>query len=138
MLIVNDNLKIPLAEFTYQFARSSGPGGQNVNKVNTKVLLRWEVKKSPSLPESVRQRFLERYGNRINAEGEFLLTSTRYRDQKRNVEDCLEKLAELLRAVATPPRKRKKTKPTRGSKERRLKEKKQRGERKEGRGGNWD
>jgi len=138
MLIVTDNLKIPLAEFTYQFARSSGPGGQNVNKVNTKVLLRWEVTKSESLPEAVRQRFLARYGNRINSEGQFLLTSTRYRDQKRNIEDCLEKLADMLREVAKPPRPRKKTKPTRGSKERRLKEKKQRSDRKDGRSGNWD
>jgi len=138
MLIVTDTLKIPLSEFTYQFARSSGPGGQNVNKVNTKVLLRWEVTKSESLPEAVRQRFLESHGNRINSEGELLLTSTRYRDQKRNIEDCLEKLAELLRAVAKPPRKRRKTKPTRGSKERRLKQKKQRGDTKDGRRGKWD
>lgn len=138
MLIVTDNLKIPLAEFTYQFSRSSGPGGQNVNKVNTKVLLRWEVTKSESLPEAVRQRFIARYGNRINAEGQFLLTSTRYRDQKRNIEDCLEKLADMLREVAKPPRARRKTKPTRGSKERRLKEKKQRSDRKDGRRGNWD
>ena len=138
MLVVGDKLRIPLEEFAFQYARSSGPGGQNVNKVNTKVQLRWEVTRSPSLPEAVRQRFLEKNKNRINADGEFQISSTRYRDQKRNQEDCLEKLRELLLAVLEPPKKRKKTKPTRGSKERRLKEKKQRGERKEGRRGNWD
>jgi ribosome-associated protein len=138
VLVVSDKLKIPLAEFSFQFARSSGPGGQNVNKVNTKVQLRWAVTRSPSLPEAVRQRFLDKYGNRINAEGELQISSTRYRDQKRNQEDCLEKLAELLRAVAEPPKKRKKTRPTRGSKERRLKDKKQQSERKEGRRGKWD
>lgn len=138
MLIVSDKLKIPLDEFAFQYARSSGPGGQNVNKVNTKVQLRWAVTRSPSLTEAIRQRFLAKYGNRINAEGEFQISSTRYRDQKRNQEDCLEKLAELLRAVAEPPKSRKKTKPTRGSKERRLKEKKRQSERKDGRRGNWD
>ncbi len=138
MLIITDTLQIPIAEFSFQYARSSGPGGQNVNKVNTKVLLRWPITTSASLPESVRQRFLAAYGNRVNAEGELLITSTRYRDQKRNQEDCLEKLTEMLRAVAKPPVKRRKTKPTRGSKERRLKDKKQRGERKDGRSGSWD
>ncbi len=130
MLIINRRIRIPLREFDFQFARSGGPGGQNVNKVNTKAILRWEVERSPSLPESVRERFLARFRRRITREGEFVLTSQRFRDQGRNVADCLEKLREMLEEVSRPPVKRKPTKPSRGAKERRLKEKHQRGEKK--------
>ena len=119
-LDVGGKLEIPLSEFDLHFARSSGPGGQNVNKVNSKVVLYWTVTASPSLPEAVRQRFLARYGHRLTADGVLVLGSDRFRDQKRNVDDCLDKLREMLLAVLTPPKPRKKTKPTKGSKERRL------------------
>src|SRR5215469_6616704 len=86
-LTVNNRVRIPFDEFEFSYARSSGPGGQNVNKVNSKALLRWPVRTSPSLPEPMRQRFLSRYGNRVTAEGDVLISSQRYRDQAKNVDD---------------------------------------------------
>ncbi len=120
MLIVNTEIRVRLREFRFSFSRSSGAGGQNVNKLNTKATLRWEVARSQGLPKDVRARFLERYRRRITADGELVLTSQRFRDQGRNVADCLEKLRGMLTAVARPPRPRKATKPTRASVERRL------------------
>lgn len=124
MLVVAPHIQIPPAEFEFTYARSSGPGGQNVNKVNSKAVLRWQATKSPSLPEAVRSRFLAKYGSRLTGDGELLITSERYRDQPRNIDDCLEKLREMLLSVAVAPKKRKKTKPSRASKERRLDSKK--------------
>ncbi len=120
MLIVSRQLQIPLAEFEITFARSSGPGGQNVNKVNSKALLRWAPGRSPSLPEAVRERFLQKYANRLTNEGDLLVSSQRYRDAPRNCQDCLEKLGAMLLAVVHAPKHRRATRPTRGSKERRL------------------
>jgi ribosome-associated protein len=97
-----------------------------VNKVSSKAVLRWPVTASPSLPEDVRQRFLERFGNRVTTEGELVLSSERFRDQKRNQEDCLEKLRAMLLDVAVPPKERRPTKPTRGSQRRRLQNKQER------------
>lgn len=130
-LVVNNKIKIPTDELHFTFARSSGPGGQHVNKTATKAVLRWPLKESPHLPEGVRNRFVRRYANRITSEGELLLNSQRYRDQARNVEDCLEKLRAMLAGVAYPPKKRKPTRPSKASKERRLKEKKRRSQRKQ-------
>ncbi|HEX7380158.1 MAG TPA: alternative ribosome rescue aminoacyl-tRNA hydrolase ArfB [Pirellulales bacterium] len=134
-LKVNNRLCIPLEEFEFSYARSSGPGGQNVNKVNSKVLLRWPVQTSPSLPEAVRERFLDRFRNRITASGDVLISSQRFRDQPRNVADCLDKLREMLIAVAAPPTRRKRTKPTRGSIKRRLEGKRHKSEKKQSRRG---
>ena len=131
MLNVNDRIAIPLTEFDFSFARSGGPGGQNVNKVNTKVTLRWSPSKSSGLPADVRERFVERYHRRMTKDGEFILHSQRFRDQGRNVADCLDKLRELLLAVATAPKKRKPTRRSRGSIERRLKDKKQSSQKKQ-------
>ncbi len=130
MLRVNHRIQIPYTEFDFSFSRSGGPGGQNVNKVNTKVTLRWDVKKSPTLPDDVRDRFCRRNQRRITNEGEFVMHSQRYRDQGRNVADCLEKLRELLLEVAVAPKKRKPTRRTKGSVERRLKDKRAASERK--------
>ena len=135
MLVVTPRLKIPLSEFEFTFARSSGPGGQNVNKVNTKATLRWPITRSPSLPETVRQRFLTKYGNRVTGDGDLVLQSQRFRDAGRNVADCLEKLRAMLAEVAVAPKKRKPTKPTRASVRRRLDDKRKRSEKKQSRRG---
>jgi len=131
MLVVNSRLKIPLREFQFTFARSSGPGGQNVNKVNTKALLRWPVMTSPSLPESVRRRLVSKAGRRINAEGDLLIVSQRFRDAGRNVADCLEKLRKLLAEAAAVPKRRKRTKPSRASVRRRLDQKRKQSQKKQ-------
>lgn len=132
-LAVNSRLRIPLDEFEFTFTRSSGPGGQNVNKVSSKALLRWPIRTSPSLPEAVRGRFLSKYGNRVTSDGDFLISSQRYRDQRKNIDDCLEKLRVMLAEAAAPPVHRKRTRPTRGSIERRLQTKRQKSARKQGR-----
>ena len=136
MLDIDGKLKIPLRGLRFEYVRSSGPGGQNVNKVASKARLFWDVTSSPSLPEAVRARFLDAYSTRVTGEGILVLSSSRYRDQGRNVADCLEKLRGMLQAVAKPPKQRRATKPTKGSVRRRLEAKKQRGERKRERGKN--
>ena len=119
MLHIPPNIHIPEAELEFTFVRSSGPGGQNVNKVNSKAVLRWNVRASTSLPPAVRDRFLQRFGSRLTVAGELIVTSQRHRDQGRNAEDCLEKAREMLQSVAKPPKTRRKTKPSRASQERR-------------------
>jgi ribosome-associated protein len=115
MLIVNSRIRIPASQLQFTFVRSSGPGGQNVNKVSSKAVLRFRVAESPSLPDDVRDRFLARYRSRVTTEGDIIVTSQRYRDQGRNVADALEKLHAMIAAVARPPTKRKPTKPSRAS-----------------------
>jgi ribosome-associated protein len=126
MLEVTPKLQIPETEFEWSFARSGGPGGQNVNKVASKAVLRWDVMQSPSVPGDVKDRFCAQNRGRITTEGELVLSSERTRSQLLNRQDCLDILASLLLAATKVPRRRKKTRPTRGSKERRLHEKKQR------------
>ncbi len=117
---MDDRIAIPPRELELSFARSGGPGGQNVNKVSSKVTLRWDVGHSPSLPDDVRARFLQRFANRISADGVLVLQSQRHREQQRNVDDCHARLAAMLREVARPPRERRPTRPTRSSVRRRL------------------
>ena len=124
-LAINTRIRIPLDEFEFSFVRSSGPGGQNVNKVNSKAVLRWPVRQSPSLPDEVRERFLTRHANKVSVEGDLVLTSQRYRDQQRNIDDCLEKVRLLVVEVATLPKKRRPTKVSRGAKESRLQAKRE-------------
>ena len=119
MLIISSRVQIPLSEFEFTFARSSGPGGQNVNKVNSKAVLRWRVVSSPSLPYGVHLRFLEKYASRLTGDGDVIITSQKYRDQLRNVDDCCEKLKEMITAVLTPPVIRRATKPSRAAIQRR-------------------
>lgn len=126
MLEINDRLRIPDDEFSWTFVRSSGPGGQNVNKVASKAVLRWNVVASPSIPDDVKARLQQQQRRRISSSGDLLLSSQRYRDQERNRLDCLDKLAEMIRAAATVPKTRRKTKPSRGARERRLAAKKRR------------
>jgi ribosome-associated protein len=126
MLIINDRLRIPDQEFRWSFVRSGGPGGQNVNKVASKAVLRWDLVGSPSLPTDVKARFLSQQRGRITTEGVLVLSSQRYRDQERNRQDCLDKLRDMVLGAATMPKRRRPTKKTRGSQERRLQAKKRR------------
>jgi ribosome-associated protein len=128
-------LRVPMAEIECDYARSSGPGGQNVNKVNSKCILRWNVAMTPSLPEPVRARFFERFGTRLTQDGDLVVMSDRFRDQKRNFEDCVAKVQAMLDAVARPPKPRVKTKPTKGSQRRRLSDKRAHSEKKASRRG---
>jgi ribosome-associated protein len=120
LLEVNPNLRIPESEFEWSYVRSSGPGGQNVNKVASKAVLRWNARASASVPDVVKQRLLAHHRRRFTADGVLVLSSQRFRDQERNRQDCLEKLQEWLRAAAALPTPRKATRPTRGARERRL------------------
>jgi ribosome-associated protein len=126
MLEVSPTLVIPDTEFKWSYARSGGPGGQNVNKVATKAVLHWDVTASPSLAEAVKARFLASNQGRITTEGVVVVTSERTRSQSMNRQDCLDILAGLLREALKVARRRKKTRPTRASKERRLEAKKHR------------
>jgi ribosome-associated protein len=132
-LVVNGRIRIPTAEIRFVYSRSGGPGGQNVNKVNSRVQLRWAFENSTALPADVRERFAKRYHRQISADGDLCLTSQRFRDQSRNVDDVLEKLASMIRDVATPPKKRIATKVSKGQKQRRLENKRRQSEKKQGR-----
>ena len=123
MLSVNSRITIPDAELELSFVRSSGPGGQNVNKVSSKAVLRWHFASSAALPADVRARFVTRYGNRLTTEGDLVMSSQRYRDQGRNVEDVQEKLREMIHSVLQAPKRRRPTRPTKASVARRIKSK---------------
>ena len=130
-LIVNSRITIPATELIVTFARSSGPGGQNVNKVNSKATLRWNVASTQVLSPPVISRFLRKFPNRITQDGDLLISSDRYRDQARNVTDCHEKLRQLIQSALLVPQSRKSTQPTRGSVERRLQGKREKSKRKQ-------
>jgi len=115
-------------EIEVSFVRASGPGGQHVNTTSTAVQLRFDVRNSPGLPEDVRQRLLRLGGSRVTDAGELIIHARRYRSQARNREDALERLRGLVLHACQRPKPRRKTRPTRASKERRLHAKKQRGE----------
>lgn len=132
--VVAGRVRIPRAEFTFTFARSGASGGQNVNKVNSKAVLRWDVTHSPSLPEDVKARFLQTWQSRLTKEGELVLASDEHRDQPRNVEACLARVGSMIQAVLVAPKKRKATRPTHGSVKRRLQDKQQHAQRKRSRG----
>jgi ribosome-associated protein len=133
VLEVNEQIRVPDEEFAWSFARSGGPGGQNVNKVASKAELRWDLAASPSVPEGVKARLRTLQRRRVTKEGVFVVTSQRFRDQEKNKHDCLEKLAEMLREAAVVPKVRRPSKPTRGARERRLQAKRQRADVKRGR-----
>jgi len=126
MLEVNSKIAIPDDEFDISFARSSGPGGQNVNKTNSKAVLHWDVTNSPSLPWDVKARFLKSFASRLTTDGLIVIASDESRAQEANVKGCLDKLKAMILAVATPPKIRRPTKPTRSSQRARVENKKAR------------
>ena len=123
-LCYNFNMKIPESEFDLSFSRSSGAGGQNVNKVNTKVTLSWCIEDSKSISSFVKERFKKKYSRLYTSEGIVKITGQRFRTQARNISDCIEKLHEMLESVATPPKRRVATKPTKSSVNKRIENKK--------------
>ena len=126
MIRVTPTISIDEREIEESFVRASGPGGQNVNKLATAVQLRFDVRRSPSLPDDVRARLERLAGTRLTRDGVLLIIAQRHRTQGRNREDAMERLLDLIRRAAVAPRRRRPTKPTRASRERRVEAKKRR------------
>jgi len=126
MIHVTDTITINEKEISEEFVRSSGPGGQNVNKVSTAVHLRFSVADSPSLPEEVRVRLMKLAGKRVTSEGILVIDARRFRTQLRNRQDAIQRLVDLIRKAAEKPRLRRRTKTPAGVKKRRLEAKRMR------------
>jgi ribosome-associated protein len=129
-VIVVKDITIKDNELHFSFICAPGPGGQNVNKVATAVLLRFNVVNSPSLPEEVRGRLMNQIGNKLNHQGELIIKATRHRTQERNKQDAIARLRDFIIKAAIAPKKRKATKPTYSSVQKRLQKKKLQGKKK--------
>jgi ribosome-associated protein len=129
-LQITAHISIPMREIELTYARAGGPGGQNVNKVSSKAVLRFNVRDSPSLTGPVRARILTQLGTRLTRDGDLVLSSSAYRDQPRNREAVLERLRALLGGAAAPRKRRRPTTPSAAARERRLADKKARAARK--------
>ncbi len=128
MIRVNAQVELDEREIQEDFVRASGPGGQNVNKVSTAVQLRFDVARSLSLPDPVRARLIALAGRRVTQDGVLIIEAERYRSQRRNRDDALERLIELIREACEVDKPRRPTRPTLASKKRRLDSKQRRGE----------
>lgn len=137
-LRIHEKLSIPAAHLEASFSRSSGPGGQNVNKVNSKVSLRWHVELADYLSAGVLERLRHLAGSRWLDDGSLLITSQEHRDQAANLRACQLKLQQLVVQALQPPRPRRATRPTAGSQRRRVDAKVRRGQIKQGRRDSWD
>jgi len=134
MIRVTDSIHLDEQELEEHFIRASGPGGQNVNKLSTAVQLRFDVWRSPSLPEGVRARLIQLAGRRISGEGVLVITAQSFRTQVQNRRDARERLFDLIRRAALVPKARRPTKPSRRQKKKRLESKKRHGRTKSLRG----
>ena len=137
-LFLSNGLVLDATEFEFSFVRASGPGGQNVNKVASAVELRWDLRKSIHLPVGVRLRLETLAGSRVTDDGVLIIQAQRHRTQERNRADAVERLMELTERALYVPKPRKKTKPTKGSKRRRLEGKKRHGDKKRLRSRSYD
>ena len=133
MIHITHNIAIDPSEIKMDFIRSSGPGGQNVNKVASAVQLRFDVSNSPSLPLEIRDRLTRLAGKRMTVDGELIVDARRFRSQERNRQDALDRFTALVRKAVDKPRPRRKTSPTHASKQRRLDSKRYRARIKQGR-----
>jgi ribosome-associated protein len=131
---INHRITLDESELQEEFMRASGPGGQHVNRTESAVQLRFDARNSPNLPDEVRERLMRLAGSRVTQDGVLVIAADRYRSQRRNRDDALERLIDLIQEAAVPPRPRRPTKPTYGSKQRRLEGKAKRSEVKKMRG----
>ncbi|MCB9674647.1 MAG: aminoacyl-tRNA hydrolase [Alphaproteobacteria bacterium] len=133
-LVINDLITIPGTDLEVSFSRSGGPGGQHVNTTDTRVRLHFDLRGTTALYDGVKRRIAEAEANRINKDGQLVITSDTYRSRHRNLEEVRERLVQIVRDNLVPPKKRKATKPSLGAKKRRMETKKKRSDVKSKRG----
>jgi len=137
-VLINDLVTIPASELQYTASRSSGPGGQHVNKTDSRIQVRWNIPATSALSDFLKRRVMNVLSTRLTDDGDLLLASDSHRSQRRNKEDVTQRLAALVREALVPPKPRRKTKPTRASRQKRLDDKKKRSDVKRQRGKKYD